>query len=99
MQISLDKTFEERDTLNLNIMESIKSAATDWGLRCMRYEIRDITPPSGVRAAMELQVQPPPPPPPAPGAVLDCFANAKPLPLVIVVPLACLYVYGPKLER
>lgn len=56
-KITLDKTFEERDTLNLNIMESIRSAASDWGLQCMRYEIRDIQPPSGVRSAMELQAE------------------------------------------
>ena len=33
-----------------------REAASDWGLQCMRYEIRDISPPAGVRAAMELQV-------------------------------------------
>lgn len=35
-----------------------RDAAADWGLQCMRYEIRDISPPTGVRAAMELQVRP-----------------------------------------
>ena len=34
-----------------------REAATDWGLQCKRYEIRDISPPSGVRAAMELQAE------------------------------------------
>jgi len=34
-----------------------REAAADWGLQCMRYEIRDISPPAGVRSAMELQVQ------------------------------------------
>ncbi|KAL3153774.1 hypothetical protein ABBQ32_013362 [Trebouxia sp. C0010 RCD-2024] len=56
-KITLDKTFEERATLNLNIVESIRDAAADWGLQCMRYEIRDISPPTGVRAAMELQAE------------------------------------------
>ena len=98
-KISLDKTFEERDTLNRNIVEAIRwvrqqkmlsadapaeefgsrmcgdsfvfhvrscpyaafvsgrEAASDWGLQCMRYEIRDINPPAGVRAAMELQAR------------------------------------------
>lgn len=37
-------------------MAVCREAASDWGLQCMRYEIRDISPPAGVRAAMELQV-------------------------------------------
>lgn len=56
-KITLDKTFEERDTLNENIVKSINEAATDWGLQCLRYEIRDISPPPGVRAAMEMQAE------------------------------------------
>lgn len=56
-KITLDKTFEERDTLNVNIVESINVAAKDWGLQCLRYEIRDISPPRGVRAAMEMQAE------------------------------------------
>ncbi|KAH7543697.1 hypothetical protein JRO89_XS15G0001700 [Xanthoceras sorbifolium] len=56
-KITLDKTFEERDTLNEKIVESINVAAKDWGLRCLRYEIRDISPPRGVRAAMEMQAE------------------------------------------
>ncbi|KAL0358822.1 UNVERIFIED_CONTAM: putative protein C16G5.07c [Sesamum angustifolium] len=56
-KITLDKTFEERDTLNENIVISINEAAKDWGLQCLRYEIRDISPPRGVRAAMEMQAE------------------------------------------
>ncbi|XP_042504901.1 stomatin-like protein 2, mitochondrial isoform X3 [Macadamia integrifolia] len=58
-KITLDKTFEERDTLNENIVlqKSINEAAMDWGLKCLRYEIRDISPPPGVRAAMEMQAE------------------------------------------
>eukprot|EP01018_Ginkgo_biloba_P011826 Gb_29073 [translate_table: standard] len=56
-KITLDKTFEERDTLNENIVRSINEAARDWGLKCLRYEIRDISPPPGVRAAMEMQAE------------------------------------------
>ncbi|KAL3846045.1 hypothetical protein ACJIZ3_003448 [Penstemon smallii] len=56
-KITLDKTFEERDTLNENIVISINEAAQDWGLRCLRYEIRDISPPAKVREAMEMQVE------------------------------------------
>mmetsp|Transcript_23825 Transcript_23825/g.66099 ORF Transcript_23825/g.66099 Transcript_23825/m.66099 type:complete len:462 (+) Transcript_23825:122-1507(+) len=56
-KITLDKTFEERDTLNSNIVRIINEAAEAWGLQCLRYEIRDISPPPGVRAAMELQAE------------------------------------------
>ncbi|KAF8712958.1 hypothetical protein HU200_028746 [Digitaria exilis] len=56
-KMTLDKTFEERDALNDNIVKSINEAATDWGLKCLRYEIRDISPPQGVKAAMEMQVE------------------------------------------
>ncbi|CAL1404787.1 unnamed protein product [Linum trigynum] len=56
-KITLDKTFEERDTLNEKIVEAINVAASDWGLQCLRYEIRDINPPRGVRVAMEMQAE------------------------------------------
>jgi len=56
-KLSLDKTFEERDLLNTNIVASINAAAADWGIACMRYEIRDITPPQAVRTAMEMQAE------------------------------------------
>lgn len=56
-KITLDKTFMERDTLNVKIVQAINEAATDWGLVCLRYEIRDISPPRGVRAAMEMEVE------------------------------------------
>lgn len=55
-KIVLDRTFEERDNLNTNIVEAINEAAKNWGIQCMRYEIKDITPPDNVREAMELQV-------------------------------------------
>ena len=45
-KITLDKTFEERETLNDNIVNSINSASENWGITCLRYEIRDITPPT-----------------------------------------------------
>ncbi|XP_054794048.1 uncharacterized protein LOC129299592 isoform X2 [Prosopis cineraria] len=56
-KITLDKTFEERDTLNEKIVEAINVAAKSWGLECLRYEIRDISPPRGVRVAMEMQAE------------------------------------------
>lgn len=55
-KIELDRTFEERDSLNANIVSSINQASTIWGIQCLRYEIKDITPPHNVREAMELQV-------------------------------------------
>lgn len=55
-KITLDKTFEERETLNVNIVHSINEASQVWGIQCLRYEIKDITPPTNVRQAMELQV-------------------------------------------
>ncbi|GAB4858636.1 hypothetical protein Ancab_010109 [Ancistrocladus abbreviatus] len=56
-KMTLDKTFMERDTLNANIVEAINEAATNWGLMCLRYEIRDIIPPPGVRDTMEMQAE------------------------------------------
>jgi regulator of protease activity HflC (stomatin/prohibitin superfamily) len=56
-KLTLDNIFSERENLNVNIVHSINAAAEDWGISCMRYEIRDITPPRGVRAAMEMQAE------------------------------------------
>ena len=56
-KMSLDTLFEERDHLNSAIVKTINEAAGDWGLKCMRYEIRDILPPRGIQAAMELQAE------------------------------------------
>ncbi len=55
-KITMDKTFEERETLNAQIVTAINDAAATWGIQCMRYEIRDIKPPANVLKAMELQV-------------------------------------------
>ena len=55
-KITLDKTFLERENLNTGIVESINEASRVWGIQCLRYEIKDITPPANVRQAMELQV-------------------------------------------
>jgi len=55
-KLTLDKTFEERETLNANIVTAINQAAQAWGVQCMRYEIKNITPPQSVLKAMELQV-------------------------------------------
>lgn len=55
-KLPLDKTFEERETLNIAIVAAINQAAINWGIQCMRYEIKDIQPPQSVLKAMELQV-------------------------------------------
>lgn len=55
-KLTLDKTFEERETLNANIVAAINQAAQSWGIQCMRYEIKNIIPPNTVLKAMELQV-------------------------------------------
>lgn len=55
-KMAMDQTFEERDTVNANIVHAINDAARTWGVQCMRYEIRDITPPGNVLKAMEMQV-------------------------------------------
>ena len=44
-KLKLDKTFEEREILNHAIVTTINEAAVNWGIQCMRYEIKDIQPP------------------------------------------------------
>lgn len=56
-KLSLDKTFAERNTLNQAIVAAINAAAGPWGVKCLRYEIRDITPPGAIRSAMEMQAE------------------------------------------
>lgn len=56
-KITLDKTFVERESLNAKIVIAIGEAAKHWGLQCLRYEIRDISPPHAVKVAMELQAE------------------------------------------
>jgi len=56
-KMSLDKTFEERETLNTAIVGSINDAALPWGVQVLRYEIKDITPPRSVLEAMERQMK------------------------------------------
>ncbi|MEP1448632.1 MAG: slipin family protein [Paraglaciecola sp.] len=56
-KMELDKTFEERDMLNTNIVTSINDAAGPWGIQVLRYEIKDIVPPQSVMEAMEAQMK------------------------------------------
>jgi len=52
-KIELDRTFEERETLNQQVVSAIDEAAQNWGIKVLRYEIKDITPPQSVMDAME----------------------------------------------
>lgn len=56
-KIELDRTFEERETLNAKIRATVGHASELWGIECMRYEIKDISPPEQIRRSMELQAE------------------------------------------
>ncbi len=56
-KIDLDKTFETRETINHQVITAVDEAALNWGIKVLRYEIKDINPPPGIMAAMELQVK------------------------------------------
>jgi len=56
-KMELDKTFEERESLNVNIVSQINEAAGPWGVQVLRYEIKDIEPPRTVLEAMERQMK------------------------------------------
>jgi len=56
-KIDLDKTFEERESLNTNIVTAINMASEPWGVQVMRYEIKDIEPPRTILDAMERQMK------------------------------------------
>jgi len=56
-KIELDRTFEERETLNQQVVAAIDEAAQNWGVKVLRYEIKDITPPVSVMEAMEKQMK------------------------------------------
>ncbi|XP_071774194.2 stomatin-like protein 2, mitochondrial [Centroberyx gerrardi] len=56
-KLTLDKVFRERESLNSNIVHSINQASDDWGIRCLRYEIKDIQVPPRVKESMQMQVE------------------------------------------
>ena len=56
-KIDLDRTFEERATINASVVEAVDRASDPWGVKVLRYEIRDIAPPQDVLAAMEKQMR------------------------------------------
>ena len=56
-RITLDRTFEERSTINISVVNELDKASTPWGVKVMRYEIRNINPPQDVINAMEKQMR------------------------------------------
>jgi regulator of protease activity HflC (stomatin/prohibitin superfamily) len=55
-KMELDRTFEERDSINSNIVSSLDEAALNWGVKVLRYEIKDLTPPNEILRAMQAQI-------------------------------------------
>jgi regulator of protease activity HflC (stomatin/prohibitin superfamily) len=55
-KLELDKTFEERDVINAQIVFAIDEAALNWGVKVLRYEIKDLTPPAEILRAMQAQI-------------------------------------------
>ena len=56
-KIDLDKTFEERIHINMQVVQELDKASEAWGIKVLRYEIKNITPPHDVLAAMEKQMR------------------------------------------
>jgi regulator of protease activity HflC (stomatin/prohibitin superfamily) len=56
-KIELDRTFEERTSINLAVISELERATAPWGVKVLRYEIKNITPPRDVIAAMEKQMR------------------------------------------
>ncbi len=56
-KIDLDKTFEERGAINLNVVAELDKASDPWGVKVLRYEIKNINPPQDVLHAMEKQMR------------------------------------------
>jgi len=56
-KIDLDKTFEERTNINTQVVSELDKATESWGVKVLRYEIKNITPPHDVLAAMEKQMR------------------------------------------
>ena len=56
-KIELDRTFEERTNINVQVVNELDKASDPWGVKVLRYEIKNITPPKGVLDAMEKQMR------------------------------------------
>ena len=56
-KIDLDRTFEERGAINANVVTELDKASDPWGVKVLRYEIKNINPPNDVLTAMEKQMR------------------------------------------
>jgi len=56
-KLELDRTFEERETINVSIVEAVDKASEPWGIKISRYEVKNITPPQSIKDAMEKQMR------------------------------------------
>lgn len=55
-RLELDRTFEERDFINASVVSALDEAATSWGVKVLRYEIKDLTPPQEILRSMQAQI-------------------------------------------
>lgn len=55
-RMELDRTFEERDHINAQVVDALDQAAANWGVKVLRYEIKDLTPPKEILHAMQAQI-------------------------------------------
>jgi regulator of protease activity HflC (stomatin/prohibitin superfamily) len=55
-KMELDKTFEERDQINSSVVNALDEAASNWGVKVLRYEIKDLTPPAEILRSMQAQI-------------------------------------------
>ncbi|RVT87720.1 SPFH domain-containing protein [Inhella crocodyli] len=55
-RMELDKTFEERDAINSAVVQALDEAALNWGVKVLRYEIKDLTPPPAILHSMQAQI-------------------------------------------
>jgi regulator of protease activity HflC (stomatin/prohibitin superfamily) len=55
-RMELDRTFEERDAINASVVSALDAAAPNWGVKVLRYEIKDLTPPAEILRAMQAQI-------------------------------------------
>src|SRR4030043_672489 len=56
-KLELDRTFEERETINVTIVDAVDKASEPWGVKVTRYEVKNISPPQSIRDAMEKQMR------------------------------------------
>ena len=55
-RMELDKTFEERDDINITVVNALDEAAVSWGVKVLRYEIKDLVPPQEILRSMQAQI-------------------------------------------